>query len=99
MIKSKLNKQILINTFGGRCQICGYNKCQSALEFHHKNPKEKEFNISKYSGNNNITYEMALELTRVLLLCANCHRETHAGLHAKEISELEPLDIENFLSI
>jgi 5-methylcytosine-specific restriction endonuclease McrA len=77
--------------------LCNYNKCHAALEFHHKNPKEKEFNISKYSGNNNITYEMALELTRVILLCSNCHRETHMGLHAKEISELEPLDIENFI--
>ena len=78
--KSKLNKQILINTFGGKCQLCGYNKTNSALEFHHTNKDEKEFNISKYSGNNSITYDMAKELTRVVLLCANCHREVGGGI-------------------
>ena len=30
---------------GGKCEICGYNKCVSALEFHHKNPLEKDFGI------------------------------------------------------
>ena len=95
--KSKLNKQILINTFGAKCMLCGYDKCNAALEFHHLNPDKKEFNISKYSGNNNITYEMALELTRVILICANCHREVHAGIRAKEISEIQTLDIENFI--
>ena len=96
-VKSKLNKQILINSFGGNCMLCGYNKCNAALEFHHLNPNEKEFNISKYSGNNTITYDMAKELTRVILLCANCHREVHAGIRSKEISEIQTLDIENFL--
>ena len=28
---------------GGKCEICGYNKNLSALEFHHKDPSEKEF--------------------------------------------------------
>ena len=97
LVKSKLNKQILLNTFDGKCMLCGYNRCNSALEFHHLNPDEKEFNISKYSGNNTITYDMAKELTGVVLLCANCHREVHAGIRAKEISEIQTLDIENFL--
>jgi hypothetical protein len=26
---------------GGLCMICGYNKCQRALSFHHLNPKER----------------------------------------------------------
>ena len=97
LVKSKLNKQILLNTFDGKCMLCGYNRCNSALEFHHLNPDEKEFNISKYSGNNTITYDMAKELTGVVLLCANCHREVQAGIRAKEISEIQTLDIENFL--
>ena len=28
---------------GGKCERCGYNANLSALEFHHKNPEEKEF--------------------------------------------------------
>jgi hypothetical protein len=31
-------KEKLIEYKGGKCQICGYNKCTSALEFHHLDP-------------------------------------------------------------
>jgi len=34
---------------GGRCEICGYNKCIAALQFHHKDPSAKEFVISQSS--------------------------------------------------
>lgn len=61
---------------GGKCSICGYNKCIDALEFHHKNPAEKTFGIAS-SG---ITYSWArvkVELDKCILVCANCHRELH----------------------
>ena len=32
---------------GGHCQICGYDRCIEALEFHHLDPSQKEFGISK----------------------------------------------------
>jgi hypothetical protein len=38
-------KAQLINMKGGKCQICGYNKNQSALCFHHTDPKTKSFQI------------------------------------------------------
>lgn len=31
---------------GGKCEICGYDKCVDALDFHHLDPSEKEFRIS-----------------------------------------------------
>ena len=31
---------------GGKCNKCGYNKCISALDFHHKDPSKKDFGIS-----------------------------------------------------
>ena len=34
-------KQILIEYKGGKCEICGYNRCISALEFHHLDPMKK----------------------------------------------------------
>ncbi len=73
--RSRLRKkQNLIKYFGGKCQICGYKKCIHALEFHHKNPKEKEISISM-----NITFEKMLkEVKKCILVCANCHREIHA---------------------
>lgn len=71
-------KQRLVNSLGGKCCICGYNKCLSALQFHHKNPEEKDFTISQ---NAHIAFEKALqEVKKCILVCANCHREIHAGL-------------------
>lgn len=61
---------------GGKCQQCGYKKCFSALEFHHKNPDEKDFSIAhtRYTVFNDITKR---ELDKCILLCSNCHREEH----------------------
>lgn len=35
---------------GGKCEKCGYNKCLDALEFHHKDPSQKEFQICSSGG-------------------------------------------------
>ena len=58
---------------GGKCFICGYDKCLTALEFHHINPKEKERYNSHWTFERNKD-----ELDQCVLLCANCHREEHA---------------------
>jgi hypothetical protein len=31
---------------GGRCQVCDYDRCIEALEFHHLDPTQKDFGIS-----------------------------------------------------
>jgi hypothetical protein len=36
----------LVEYKGQKCEICGYDKCIQALTFHHKDPNEKDFNIS-----------------------------------------------------
>ena len=61
---------------GGKCQICGYSKCNGAMEFHHRNPNKKDFSISRRRFN---TFDARLtkELDKCDLLCANCHREKH----------------------
>lgn len=61
---------------GGECQICGYNKCINALEFHHVDPAEKDH----ITFNKRWSFEkLKSELDKCVLLCANCHREIHAG--------------------
>lgn len=68
-------KQMSVEYLGGKCIKCGYNNCVWALDFHHKNPKEKDFTIGKYTT---IGWEkLKLELDKCDLLCANCHRELH----------------------
>lgn len=56
------------------CTICGYNKCNSALHFHHVIPEDKKFAVSA----SNMGYvDFTDELNKCILLCANCHREMH----------------------
>jgi len=72
--KVKLN---FIQLLGGKCQICGYNKCLGALEFHHLNPNEKEgLRESRNKG-----FAEKIKNGTIRLLCANCHRELHNGDH------------------
>jgi hypothetical protein len=68
----------LIDYMGGVCMGCGYSRCQKALEFHHVNPSDKSFSLSDH---NYVPWSKArVEADKCVLLCANCHREVHAGL-------------------
>lgn len=64
---------------GGKCEHCGYCKCDKALEFHHRDPSEKDFGIS-YKGETRSFDRIKVELDKCILLCANCHREEHERL-------------------
>jgi hypothetical protein len=68
-------KKILLDIMGGKCSICGYNKCLDALEFHHIDPKEKD---KKLGNMMQMKWETILEESKkCILVCANCHREIH----------------------
>lgn len=62
---------------GGSCEKCGYDKCPGALGFHHLDPSQKDFGISRVRGRN-LNEIIKKELDKCMLLCANCHAETHA---------------------
>ncbi len=74
-------KRLAVAYKGGRCKLCGYNKCLSALEFHHRNPKKKDLEIASNYHATNTTLKR--ELDTCDLLCANCHRELHEKLNNK----------------
>lgn len=60
---------------GGKCSFCGYKKCLASLDFHHKNPKNKNLDGRRlYSHSWN---KILKEIKKCILLCANCHREYH----------------------
>ena len=73
---------MLIEYKGGKCEKCGYNKCDAALQFHHKNPEEKDFAISTINLNTEtITMsDLYKEVDKCALLCANCHAEEHYNM-------------------
>lgn len=63
--------------YGGECIRCGYSKYYGALEFHHRDPKNKVLNPVKIINRTN--WEKAkIELDKCDLVCSNCHREIHA---------------------
>lgn len=66
---------------GGQCQNCGYNKCMSALAFHHLDPSQKDFGIGG-NGETRAWDTIKKELDKCVLLCANCHAEEHEKLDA-----------------
>lgn len=72
-------KELLVEYKGGKCEICGYDKCVSALEFHHLNSEEKEFGIGQNGYTRSIEKNKE-EVDKCLMVCANCHREIHEGL-------------------
>jgi predicted transcriptional regulator len=59
---------------GSKCEQCGYNKCQSALHFHHIDPSQKKFNIATKAATLNLE-TLVTEIAKCRLLCANCHIE------------------------
>ena len=64
----------VINYKGGMCADCGLiydGKNGAKFEFHHRNPKEKEFVISAHYL---APWEsLVVELDKCDLLCSNCH--------------------------
>lgn len=74
---------------GGSCEICGYNKCSQALDFHHIDPKKKHFGISA-KGYTRSWEKVLSELDKCILLCSNCHREVHEGItQLPQVTEVE----------
>ena len=85
---------------GGKCERCGYDKNLSALEFHHRNPEEKEFQIDERHFSNRSLEILQKELDKCDLLCANCHREIHhldseMASIPKRIMEVKKLSFSN----
>ena len=40
--RRKKLKDMAIKYKGGKCQLCGYKRCEDALEFHHVSQSKKE---------------------------------------------------------
>lgn len=68
-------KEKLIELAGGKCKLCGYNKCNRALTFHHRNPSEKEFGFALNVLWSTAWDKILREFEKCDLLCCRCHME------------------------
>lgn len=82
--RRRMIKKWALEYKGNHCSVCDYDKCIEALDFHHLDPSQKEFQLS----DRNLSSDWQLiqsELDKCVLLCSNCHRELHAGFLALEV--------------
>src|SRR5690349_6471051 len=71
----------LVSEAGGCCAACGYDRYAGALQFHHLDPREKEFGISS-RGITRSLEAARTETSKCVLLCANCHAEVEGGVRS-----------------
>lgn len=78
--RNRLLKIELVNMLGGECEKCRFKKHFSALEFHHKNPKDK-WSKTTFSGylEDPERFKRDIKAEKISLLCANCHKILHYG--------------------
>lgn len=80
-MKKRKNHIIQLKTeLGGKCKICGYDRCLQALDFHHLDGEKKEGLVSKFAVSGGSYLKAKKEAEKCVLLCCRCHREIHFGL-------------------
>lgn len=78
LARRDLVKSICIDHLGGRCADCLVEYDSFVYDFHHADPSLKEGSISALFQNGSLE-EIASEVLKCELLCANCHRIRHYG--------------------
>ena len=71
-------RSVLLEAAGGRCVVCGYDRCRVNLHFHHVEPEHKAFALTMAGGRSLAAY--LEEARKCVLVCANCHGEIETGL-------------------
>jgi transposase len=83
-------KRTLVEEAGGACVLCGYDRSQAALQFHHLERGDKAFELSRRGVTRSLDAARA-EAAKCVLLCANCHAEVEAGLASVDgVPTMEP---------
>ena len=68
---------MLVELNGSECKNCGYKQNFAALEFHHRNVKEKLFQLDLRSLSNRSWERIEAEAQKCDLVCFNGHKEIH----------------------
>ena len=82
--KANNRKNKLVKLKGGRCSICGYDKCTRALSFHHREPSLKSFALDKKAIQSKNWNLILLEAEKCDLLCIRCHMEVEEDISSKK---------------
>jgi hypothetical protein len=69
-----------------KCAVCGENH-PAVLDFHHINPADKEYSVSRLVSDRSYTKAMQ-EIQKCIVLCANHHRIHHYEENSVKIRPL-----------
>ena len=64
-----------VKDFGGKCHDCNQEYPDAVFDFHHLDPSEKDFDWNKLRLRS--IDSIREELSKCVMLCANCHRIRH----------------------
>jgi len=64
------------------CSKCNEDH-PATLDFHHKNPKEKEFQVTHLAHYGYSIDRIKKEIAKCMVLCSNCHRKLHFNQNKK----------------
>lgn len=78
-VKNWFNQEVKQKLF---CSVCKESRYW-VLDFHHRDPKQKENNIAKLI-NEGSKKRLLFELEKCDVLCSNCHRDLH---HQEKINK------------
>jgi hypothetical protein len=73
-MRQKVIKEALVEALGGKCCNCGNKYPSCVYDFHHIDKKTADPSYIIASGS---IAKIAEEISKCVLLCANCHRIEH----------------------
>ena len=79
-------KDAAVAAFGEKCAHCGRSFHRSVFDFHHRGDKIRS--PSEMFLNSSLS-ALAKELSKCILLCANCHRMEHRNDVRRSVSEAD----------
>ena len=71
-------KRRAVDLLGGACSRCGWDEHIAGFQFHHPDPTVKEANVGRLMAHGKPWEKIEVELTKCVLLCANCHAIEHS---------------------
>lgn len=78
-VSRRRTKLRAVDWVGGSCYGCDLAFAPQVFEFHHWDARDKDFGIAT-KGITRPWEKIVAELDKCVMLCANCHREVHAGI-------------------
>jgi hypothetical protein len=70
-------KRKLVEEFGGKCSICGYDDNLHNLQFHHIDPDLEEFEVNTKNLSSKTWSKVLEEAKKCKLVCSHCHTDIH----------------------